>query len=194
MYSQNDEERVILANTPEKGRLLDVGAYDGKTFSNTLALIEKGWGGVLIECSPGPLSGLLTLHKGNDKLTIIGAPLAVEHGKELLMYDSTGDALSSSDPAHVAKWSGYVKFAPYYTTTVGIGFIATLGNTLYDFINVDIEGQSCQMARSLYQAGFRSPLWCVEMDQGWTDVLACLKGEVIHMTGENVILRCKDLS
>lgn len=50
MYSQHNEEEVILdffGNA--KGKFLDVGAHDGETHSNTLALAERGWAGVLME-------------------------------------------------------------------------------------------------------------------------------------------------
>ena len=49
MNSQHDEERVLLEILPVKGRMCDVGAYTGREFSNSLALIEKGWSAVCIE-------------------------------------------------------------------------------------------------------------------------------------------------
>lgn len=58
-YSQNGEQEAILKIFGEsEGRFLDIGAYDGKTFSNTLALIERGWSGVLIEPSPNAFMAL----------------------------------------------------------------------------------------------------------------------------------------
>ena len=49
MYSQNDEERVILEYFAGKtdGRFVDVGAWSGATFSNVWALMELGWSGVM---------------------------------------------------------------------------------------------------------------------------------------------------
>ncbi len=53
MYSQNNEEKFILEHFKNrKGKFLDIGAYDGKTFSNTFALVELGWSGLEIEASP----------------------------------------------------------------------------------------------------------------------------------------------
>jgi hypothetical protein len=57
-YSQNDEERVINGVLDDAGDFLDVGAFDGKLFSNTLKLYERGWGGVLVEPSPKAFDGL----------------------------------------------------------------------------------------------------------------------------------------
>lgn len=51
-YSQNREQAVILRNLAGiNGTLLDIGANDGITFSNTRALVELGWSGVLVEPS-----------------------------------------------------------------------------------------------------------------------------------------------
>ena len=50
MYSQNNEEEIILNFFKEKkGIFLDLGAYDGIGLSNTRALAEKGWKGVCVE-------------------------------------------------------------------------------------------------------------------------------------------------
>jgi hypothetical protein len=62
MYSQYNEEDLILAafEVPSEAPLfLDIGAWHPTIFSNTRALIERGWGGVIIEPSPGPFINLL---------------------------------------------------------------------------------------------------------------------------------------
>ena len=53
MYSQNNEEQVILNyfSNQNQGIFLDIGANDGITLSNVRALAEKGWKGALIEPS-----------------------------------------------------------------------------------------------------------------------------------------------
>jgi FkbM family methyltransferase len=52
-YSQNDEQDVILEYfNGSIGRFLDVGAFDGITLSNTRALSELGWTGLLVEPNP----------------------------------------------------------------------------------------------------------------------------------------------
>ena len=55
-YSQNGEQHVILAVFEalgiEKGHLVDLGAGDGYTMSNSRALLEKGWTGDLYDGDP----------------------------------------------------------------------------------------------------------------------------------------------
>ena len=66
-YSQNNEEEVILNYFDGKiGTFLDVGANDGVTLSNTRALAERGWRGVLIEPSPKAFALLKENYKGKD--------------------------------------------------------------------------------------------------------------------------------
>src|SRR5262245_12533077 len=44
LYSQNDEEGIIAGYFGGRtGTLLDIGAYDGVSFSNSRRLIESGW-------------------------------------------------------------------------------------------------------------------------------------------------------
>ena len=61
-YSQYGEDLIILgafAGRTEPGTLLDIGAWHPTIFSNTRALIELGWAGVIIEPSPGPFINLM---------------------------------------------------------------------------------------------------------------------------------------
>jgi len=55
-YSQNGEQPVILETLAaigiEKGHLVDLGAGDGVTMSNSRALLEKGWTGDLYDGDP----------------------------------------------------------------------------------------------------------------------------------------------
>lgn len=61
-YSQFEEQTAILkafGNPEIPRRFLDIGSWDAVTFSNTRALVELGWSGVLIEPAPGPMIELL---------------------------------------------------------------------------------------------------------------------------------------
>ena len=70
MYSQRDEEKYILEAFDGKtdGRFLDIGAWHPTVFSNTRALIEMGWSGVMIEPSPGPFLNIVRACIGCGKI------------------------------------------------------------------------------------------------------------------------------
>lgn len=55
MYSQFGEDEYLVKHffaNKSSGTYLEIGAMDGRTFSNTLLLSERGWKGVLIEANP----------------------------------------------------------------------------------------------------------------------------------------------
>ena len=55
-YSQHGQDSIIKqffeAKGIKKGTFVDVGASDGKRFSNTLLLENSGWGGICVEAHP----------------------------------------------------------------------------------------------------------------------------------------------
>src|SRR5277367_3528293 len=94
VYSQNDEQRHILeAMESQVGRFLEIGAYDGHTFSNTMALVERGWSGVLVEPGVDAFKGLLEWHGKNEKLTLVHAAVGCNRG--LVKFWNSADALST---------------------------------------------------------------------------------------------------
>jgi len=101
MYSQQEEEKYILEAVAgiEHGRVLDIGAWNPITFSNSRALIEKGWDAILIEFSPLPVHDLLVEYGYNPKVTIIQAAMALERG--LINPDVTDDAVSTDNPENL---------------------------------------------------------------------------------------------
>lgn len=89
MYSQNNEEAHLLAYFKDfKGVLLDIGANDGKTYSNSLKLIELGWKAVLVEPSPKCLEKIKELH-GDNKNVII-APCAISNETKKAKFNESG--------------------------------------------------------------------------------------------------------
>lgn len=51
-YSQVGQDEWVLSIIKHKGFFVDIGAFDGRLFSNTLRLEENGWDGVCIEPNP----------------------------------------------------------------------------------------------------------------------------------------------
>lgn len=197
MYSQNDEEKYILEYFKDKseGRLLDIGAYDGKTFSNTLALLEKGWSGVLIEPSPSVFLKMVENTK-HVKAQYVNCAIATE-SKLLEFFDSNGDAISSFVPSHVEKWkAGYnCNFTPYFIKTITPWELQTQFETVIDFINLDVEGLNLELFHELSKTKFVEHLKmiCVEHDGHYEKMeqhpVFKNKGfKRIALNGENIIL------
>ena len=201
-YSQNDEDIQVIelakAMGLESPRFLDIGAHNGVGFSNSRALYEDGWGGAVVECSPRPLTDLLRLYRNDPRVEVWGCPVSV-HGEQLLMHDSDGEYLSTSDPAHAEKWaevmkSGGYQFSAYRTASVSMATLLSHydDGRQFDFVNIDVEGQSCHLcheAAPLFRQ--RTRIVCVEKDEG--HVLQLLDRmqhngfKVAHESGENLI-------
>lgn len=191
-FSQNNEEWYILQWTPENGRLLDIGAWWPKNLSNTRALIEKGWSGVLVEPSPGPMRVLLGEYGNNDKITLLQAAITA-HGKRITMQ-VTDYPVSTSDHKVFSLWqqdplTQYLGPLVVPSMTIAAVF-EEFGR--FDFIDIDAEGQSVELATQLLeQPGEILPqCFCVEHD-GFApqlEVAARKRGyNHFHITGENLV-------
>jgi FkbM family methyltransferase len=134
VYSQNNEQDIILNYFKDfTGTVLDIGANDGKTFSNSLALIEKGWTGFLYEPSPSAFAACKELHRDNKKVTVINKAISDKPGK-LSFFDCDNNLLSSSILEIVDQWK-----TPYKEIRVDAIPYSDV-KCKPDFITIDAEG------------------------------------------------------
>lgn len=143
MHSQNDEERAILAffANQRTGRFLDIGAYDGVRLSNTRALLEQGWSGVLVE--PSALN-LVNLAKNcepfADRVHIVQAAVTDKRGIAPFFIDTAPDREWSTTINPELLASGSV-IAPgrLKTSVATITILDLLPLGPFDFISIDAE-------------------------------------------------------
>lgn len=194
-YSQNDEQDFILRYFGgSKGRLLEVGAFDGIQFSNTRALLESGWSGVLIEPDPINFCRLIENSVGFDVHLICAAVTGfpVPTLARLLMdtTEGRGWATTISDSCRTSVLRPRGQDVAIMTMP-----IATLHNAIpFQFVSIDAEGCDydilCEMPDSLIGP---CRLLCVEPhdleDRKRMKVLVQekFKMTVGHETPENVL-------
>lgn len=193
MYSQNDEERIILDlfATKTDGHLLDIGAFDGKTFSNSLALIERGWSGVLVEPNPVSLKALIDLHGKNSKVQIVGGLVSPDAG--LKKFFTCNDAVSTTDEQFTELWkSAGVQFQPIWLPSVHPAEIC-YGHR-FDFITIDVEDGTLPIVNAMIGAFTQAKAVCVEHSVGHHtirkelyEIFTNLGFQLVHTTGENYI-------
>jgi FkbM family methyltransferase len=191
MYSQNEEERFILeAVGPEPGVLLDIGAYDGKERSNSLALIELGWCGVLVEPSPIPFAHLVRLHGSNPRLKLVNALVGTVGG--IVPLWTTEDSLTTTEIGNYERWKDAAKFYPLsYAAEITITdlLIAFPELKKVKFISIDTEGTSYKLfSASLF---LEPKVFCVEIDGDWNkmaELAAWCKYDVTYRSAENLVL------
>jgi len=189
MYSQNDEEQYILAALGDRGRFLDVGAWNATDKSNTRALYERGWSGVMIEPSPGPFRGLEAAYPPGNGVLLINAAVVIEPGTVEMWL--TDDACSTSDPETYRKWRGIVAYEPQKVRVVGVTVEKLLTAGGFDFVSIDAEGQSVPILFRLMDLGERPKCICVEHDYRQCKIMARMGplGYVrAYESGENIVL------
>ncbi len=166
-YSQFDEQQAIeraTAHLPndESSRFLDIGAWDPKCFSNSRALFERGWGGVLIEPSPGPLKSLITEYGQCDRVHVVSAAVFFE--ATVLLLQVTDDSVSTLQIENYKTWKEQAKFLGrlYVPTITPKQIFNQFGG--FHFINIDAEGISVDLFHNIIGADARPDCFCVEHD------------------------------
>ena len=169
MPSQYNEDDIIKQFFGEKrdGRFLDIGAYDGKTFSNTFALAERGWSGVCVEASPQCFYGMQKTYDQNPNIRLVSAAVATENGC-VKFYDN-GGAVASMNEKHKAKWEVSVPFKEIYVMAITPYKLLEMFPGPYDFVSIDIEGDTLFVLSSFPSLKeLEVTLVCVEVDGGKT--------------------------
>lgn len=201
MYSQNDEQahilkwveyneaKVVASGCEPSRRLLDIGAWDPKTFSNSRALIEAGWGGVLIEPSPIPFAALINAYVDREDITLLNG--AVSCMDDFMWMDTTPDALSTFDAGEREKWeSRGTKFQRRLVPTWTIETLLTAFGG-FAFVNIDTEGNAVDIAREYLATGQEPYCICVEHNRRIEELMKYAQPRgyaAVHITDENVIL------
>ena len=181
MYSQNNEEQIITDYFGKrKGTFLDIGANDGKTFSNTAALVDKGWRGIMVEPSPATFIKCRDTYKNNKKVTVLN--LAVSDKEAQVDFYEVLDTLISSMNEVLAKSWG----VPYQKITVKC-VPYQFGS--FDFISIDAEGMDLIILKQINLTKVK--LICIECGPHETEMRQYCEGfgmKQIHRNFENLIM------
>ncbi len=181
-YNEHVRILELFATTlyqPGPGRFLDVGAYDGITFSNTRYLAERGWSGVLLEPSPMAFPHLMAYYKDNPRMQLVNAGLADTGGLRKFYANgvgTAGDALSSFNLEHREKFSMH-PFEPIWIPAISWEQLLAALPGPYQFVNIDVEGMNLEVLHKLCNLimtmGPIDPeMVCVELDPvSYTEVM-----------------------
>ena len=190
-YSQRDEQKHILDYFGNTGVFLDIGAYHPEQFSNVRALYERGWKGVCIEPSKNCYPALEEFYKDTE-IEVFDCAIGNETGI-FNLFDSNGDALSSTDPAHVKKWtenygSKFTKVLTQFYTLKDL--IEKSKYKQFNFVSIDVEndrlGIDILKQVDLYSVG----MICLECSYEYRkEVKSLMAGwKEVYSNAENIIL------
>jgi FkbM family methyltransferase len=198
-FSQNLEEQAILNYFGEfTGTFCDIGSNDGKTLSNTRALAERNWCGVLVEPSPTAFARLKSLYDGSKKGCFYLYNVAIgNHNGKAILHDS-GSLLKQGDTALVstldkAETNRFAGVTTYNEIEVKVFKWKTFLNRLYikkfDFISIDAEGLDLDILKQMDVSEVRCI--CIEWN-GKQELKAAFQKilhdfKIIYTSGENLI-------
>lgn len=165
---QYGEEEIILPFFSAPGLVVDVGAADGATYSNSRFLIrDHGWRGVMIEPEPRQFAQLADLYRDSVNARVIQAAAASVEGVAQLWPAEMGSTM-------VAEWRDriertipglrYGKPVPVRTAPLTV-LLDEVRCPAIDFLSVDAEGMDLDILRSMDWSRWRPKLVCVECGQ-----------------------------
>lgn len=191
-YSQNNEEQLLLEYFGDrKGRLLDIGAYDGKELSNSLALIERGWGGVLVEPSPTKFLDLAKLHHGRDNITLINGAVSDRVAFVPFHFNHYWASTITDSPYYSGNKDHPFKHI-YAVQTIDVANIMIQWGP-FDFVNIDAEGEDMRIAKAIADICHDGSIkaMCVEWGsrdrEEWLGILKDIGLGRFEFNGENII-------
>jgi FkbM family methyltransferase len=176
-YSQREEE-IVITNYFEgfTGTLLDLGSNNGIIFSNSRALIEKGWSGCLVEPCQKTFTELVINNAKYPKAwcrnvaigTFNGHADFYESGSLINGHDhSLVSTLKAEETERWKKVNGPDQHAvEYRKTKVHVvdwkTFHRSAPHKQFDFITIDIEGMELEVLRQMNLVDLGCKLICIE--------------------------------
>ena len=195
MYSQYFEETFILKTLRDEpaGRFLDIGCWNAKVFSNTRALFELGWGGILIEPSPGPVQALVREYGNCERVKVIAAAVAVEAG--LIELAVTDDAVSQPvhDSQRIDAWRAAAGFYGNLTVpALSVHDVFRQYGGDFGMVSIDTEGTSVSIFAEMCRLGPRPRCVVVEHDSRFVEcsqIAEAANYALVHENGTNRVYR-----
>jgi FkbM family methyltransferase len=169
MKSQNNEAQIVANYFGKfKGTVLDIGANDGQTFSNSYDLIKSGWSGVLIE--PGTVfTQVQELYKDNKAVTCY--QLAIADKEQMLTFYESGahvkkgtdsGLVSTLDYNETIRWrNNGVEFTERKVQAVPFSWVYKW-HKQFDFITIDAEGFDLAILKQIDLAKVGCKCLCIE--------------------------------
>jgi len=204
-YGQNKEDEIInnlivsKYGSDFKGTILDLGANDGITLSNSRYFIENGWKAVLIEAGKSPYEKLMTTVLPNT----IAINCAVGNQDGFLTFYESNNLLNSDD---IGLVSSLVADETQRWRKAGIGFTEYqvecftwesfrnkfhLNSQNFDIISIDIEGMDYDVLIQMNLEELGCKVLCVEFNgldmQKYVDYATKYGMTLVYQNPENLI-------
>ena len=175
MYSQNKEDIIVKEyfenQNIKHGFVLDIGANDGVTFSNSRLLIKNGWEGCLLE--PSSVFGkLVELYGENDNVCMFNVGIGEHNG--IVEFFESGSIIDEQDSNLVSsavpdeRWKQATTFTkkevPFldFETFLELHFNDSDTPPVFDFISIDAEGMDWEILSQIDLELHKVSCLCIE--------------------------------
>lgn len=177
-YSQNNEDEFVLNYFGDyKGTVLEIGANDGVTFSNSRLLIENNWEADLVEPGYEPCKQLTFMYLGDsEKVRVYAFGIGAKNEKvdfwESDAHVPNGDDIglvSTTDFEETKRWPD-VKFTKRKIILQTfkkfckdiIHFHPDRNPIKFDFISIDAEGYDWKILQQINLEEVGCKCLCIE--------------------------------
>lgn len=203
---QNNETQVVIDYFTKKygpdfkGNVLDIGANDGVTFSNSFDLIQSGWSAWLVEPSSA-FNEIVAFYCSNSAVIYYNVAIGPNAGK-MVLYESGAHVKDGLDnalvstlvPDEMVRW-GSVKFKPVTVDVITF-------DDLYDkmghpdnvhYVTIDVEGYEMHVLPHIDLSAIGCEVLCIEWNGRYdlwhmfTEYCNKFGMKEIHRNGENLI-------
>lgn len=177
-YSQHDEQEFILTYFKRRthGYFLDIGAGDGVNDSNTRALWELGWSGILIEPNRYAFAQLLHVYGDGVRAMLVNAAICDRNGF-VPFFEHPVTGWSSLDP----KLGDFNDYRGRHVLGLKLETL-NIQHPIH-FLSVDAEGKDAEILASLPE-NIQPELIMAESDKN-TDPGAILAKRGYHEVWHN---------
>jgi FkbM family methyltransferase len=173
--SNDGEDNFVISylNGKRNGFLVDVGACDGVTGTNSLKLINNfSWGAILIECNPSAVEYLKFLHSGNTDVHIEEMAVSLQTGEADLYFSKfPGTHTISEDFKKFGMHSSAYtdSFTKVKCDTLNNILFRTLKDKKIDFLSLDVEGLDLDIIKNFNFTINKPSVVIVEWPNGTKD-------------------------
>lgn len=188
-YSQNKEDLFVLNHFGKyKGTLLEIGANDGVTLSNSKLLIENGWKSHLVE--PGIINEkLFAMYNNNENVTIHNFAIGNTYGRvkfwESGCHVPNGNdsgLVSAMDYSETKRWPN-VEFIEREINVAPFSILEEYSP--FDFISIDAEGMDWHILKQIDLQAIGCRCLCIE----WNSDLELLKLFTEYCKGFKLVVK-----
>jgi FkbM family methyltransferase len=168
-FSQHGEDYLLdqMFRDQLAGTFVEIGCIDGRRFSNTLVLEQRGWRGMCVEAHAAYID---LLRRNRPNSTVVHCAVGACDGGEVTFYANSRGSLSTLDPSREedfrARYStNFTGFEPQQVKLRGISsLLQEHGVEKVDVLSLDIEGCEVPALRSIDYHRHRPRVLIVECD------------------------------